>query len=612
MPNTPTPLATGVAIINSYLATLDTAPGVYRMLNAANEPLYIGKAKNLSKRVAAYTKPATLPLRLQRMIAETAAMEFVVCQSEAEALLLECSLIKKLKPRYNVLLRDDKTYPYILIRRDHPFPQILRHRGARDDSKGQYFGPFASASTAAEAVVTLQKIFQIRPCRDTVFNNRTRPCLQYHIKRCSAPCVGYIDAERYGDLVTGAADFLKGKTTGVQEHLREQMLTASGQQDYEQAAFYRDRLKALTQVQASQAVHLDGVGDADILAIARVGGKTCVEVFFYRGGTHYGNTAEFLKDDGLLPLEEVFSSFLGQFYAATPCPSLLLVNLLPAEESLLSEALTLQANHPVRILKPQRGNKHTVVQAAEHNALHALARHHSEAGRTTELLTRLQALFDLPAIPERMEIYDNSHIQGTTALGAMIVASPAGFEKKHYRLFKFPAAPGAGDDYAMLRQMLRRRFAHREDGWQAPHLLLIDGGAGQLSAALEVMTELNLSLPVAAIAKGEDRNAGREWFFCPGKEAFQLPKDDPLLYYLQRLRDEAHRFAITQHRAKRGKTMLDSSLDTIPGIGAKRKKALLLHFGSAKAVRSASVTDLINVPGIDAATAAKIAAYFSG
>ncbi|MFN7901777.1 MAG: excinuclease ABC subunit UvrC [Holosporales bacterium] len=612
MPNTPTSLAAGVAVIHGYLATLDAAPGVYRMLNTDHEPLYIGKARNLGKRVAAYTKPNTLPLRLQRMIAETAAMEFIVCQSETEALLLECSLIKKLRPRYNVLLRDDKTYPYIFIRRDHPFPQILRHRGARDKSKGQYFGPFASASNAAEAIVTLQKIFQLRPCRDTVFNNRTRPCLQYHIKRCSAPCVGYIDAGRYGDLVTGAADFLKGKTTAVQEHLREQMLISSGQQDYEQAAFYRDRLKALTQVQASQAVHLDGVGDADIMAIARVGGKTCVEVFFYRGGSHYGNTAEFLKDDAQLPLEEVLSSFIGQFYTTTPSPPLILVNLIPAEESLLSEALSLNLGYRVSIINPQRGNKHTVVQAAEHNALQALARHHSEAGRTTELLNRLQILFNLPALPERIEVYDNSHIQGTTALGAMIVASPAGFEKKHYRLFRFPSTPGEGDDYAMLRQMLRRRFAHLDDGWQAPNLLLIDGGAGQLSTALALLKEMNLHLPVVAIAKGEDRNAGREWFFYPGKETFQLPKDDPLLYYLQRLRDEAHRFAVTRHRANRGKNMLDSSLDAIPGVGAKRKKALLLHFGNAKAVRSASITDLLNVPGIDATTATKIFAHFTG
>jgi excinuclease ABC subunit C len=611
-----TRLAAGVAIISAALQTLGLEPGVYRMLNEAGEPLYVGKARQLKKRVAAYTKPEALPNRLRRMIAETARMEFVVCQSEVEALLLESALIKKLLPRYNIRLMDDKAYPYILVRKDHPFPQILRHRGAKT-VKGEYYGPFANAAAATDTITALQKVFQLRPCRDTIFNNRSRPCLQYHIKRCSAPCVGYINAADYAGLVGDAERFLRGKNTAVQESLQERMQAASIAQDYEQAAFYRDRLKMLAVVQSAQVVHVPGLEDADVLGIVHSGGATCVQQFFYRAGSHYGNTAHYPKHDAEVPLDEVLSSFIAQFYSAVAAPPVLLTNIEPAEKALLTAALELKSGHRVRIEQPQRGAKVEVIAAAVRNAGEALARRTADSGHTAAMLERMAVVFDLPAAPERIEIYDNSHIQGTSALGAMVVATPDGFDKKSYRIFNMPSAPGAGDDFEMLRLMLRRRLKRSLDadgaGWTRPDVLLIDGGAGQLTAAQEVLSELDLadSLPLIAIAKGVDRNAGREWFHQPGKAPFQLPPDDALLYYLQRLRDEAHRFAITGHRAKRGKTMLDSSLDSIPGVGPKRKKALLAYFGSAKAVKAAGLQDLQRVPGVDAATAEAVWKYYA-
>lgn len=611
-----TRLAAGVAIISAALQTLGLEPGVYRMLNEAGEPLYVGKARQLKKRVAAYTKPEALPNRLRRMIAETARMEFVLCQSEVEALLLESALIKKLQPRYNIRLMDDKAYPYILVRKDHPFPQILRHRGAKT-VKGEYYGPFANAAAATDTITALQKVFQLRPCRDTIFNNRSRPCLQYHIKRCSAPCVGYINAADYAGLVGDAERFLRGKNTAVQESLQERMQAASQAQDYEQAAFYRDRLKMLAVVQSAQVVHVPGLEDADVLGIVHSGGATCVQQFFYRAGSHYGNTAHYPKHDAEVPLSEVLSSFIAQFYSAVAAPPLLLTNIEPAEKGLLTEALELKSGHRVRIETPQRGAKAEVIAAAVRNAGEALARRTADSGHTAAMLERMAEVFDLPAAPERIEIYDNSHIQGTSALGAMVVATPDGFDKKSYRIFNMPSTPGAGDDFEMLRMMLRRRLKRSLDGdgagWTRPDVLLIDGGAGQLTAAQEVLSELDLTdaLPLIAIAKGVDRNAGREWFHQPGKAPFQLPPDDALLYYLQRLRDEAHRFAITGHRAKRGKTMLDSALDSIPGVGPKRKKALLAYFGSAKAVKAAGLQDLQRVPGVDAATAEAVWKYYA-
>lgn len=613
------PLQRGIATIAAVVETLPLSPGVYRMLNAAGDVLYVGKARQLKRRVANYTHPAGLSIRIQRMVAETRMMEIVLTHTEAEALLLESNLIKKLLPRYNVLLRDDKGFPHILLTGDHPFPQLVKHRGARN-RKGEYFGPFAAAHAVTQAIIDLQRVFLLRNCSDAYFAARKRPCLQYQIKRCSGPCVGRIDEAGYGELVNQARLFLTGRSSEIQGQFAAAMQAAADQLDYETAARYRDRLRALTSVQAHQDINVYGVEEADVFALAQQGGQTCIQVFFFRSGANYGNRAYYPSHDKSLETSEVLASFIGQFYADRPPPLLVLLSEEPQEAELLAEALTIKAGRRVALQVPKRGDKRKLIDHAATNAREALARRLAEHGAQRKLLEGVATLFDLPAPPERIEVYDNSHISGTNALGGMIVAGPEGFHKQAYRKFNIRGDDPslvAGDDYGMMREVLRRRFgrALREDqerqqaGW--PDLVLIDGGAGQLSAAMAVMAELGLQdLPIAAIAKGPDRNAGRERFFLPGREPFSLEMKDPVLYYLQRLRDEAHRYAIDSHRARRTKALGRSELDDVPGIGAARRKALLHHFGSVRAISRAGIADLQAVSGISATVAKKIYDHF--
>ncbi|WP_198378041.1 excinuclease ABC subunit UvrC [Neoroseomonas rubea] len=612
----PPQIADGLAVIEAALPNLPLAPGVYRMLDAKGDALYVGKARSLRKRVTSYTQVARLSERLRRMVFETRSMEIVTTASEAEALLLEANFIKRLRPRFNIVLRDDKSYPWLVITDDHPYPQIAKHRGER--RKGaSYYGPFASAWAVNQTITALQRVFLLRSCRDTVFDSRTRPCLLFQIKRCSAPCVERISHDDYAALVREAKEFLSGGTPSIQKRLAAEMEQAAEQLEFERAASLRDRIRGLTHVQGKDRVNIEGVGDADVIALHQAAGQSCVQVFFFRGGRNNGNRPYFLshakQDQGP---EEVMGTFLAQLYDDLPPPPLVLLSHEPPEAALIAEALSLKAHRKVELHRPQRGEKREAVEHAATNAREALERRLAEGTAQTQLLDGVATLFGLPAPPERIEVYDNSHIQGANPYGVMVVAGPAGFTKQAYRKFSIKAAQG-NDDFAMMREVFERRFgrALREDpgresdAW--PDLVLIDGGAGQLSAAQSVMAELGVEdVPLVAVAKGPDRDAGREWFHMAGREPVQLPPRDPVLYYLQRLRDEAHRFAISAHRAGRSKALTKSELDEIPGIGTALKRKLLNHFGSARGVRQAGLADLEACPGIGPAVARRIHEHF--
>ena len=616
----------GATVLREALATAPGGPGVYRMLNAAGDALYVGKARALNRRIAQYLQWARLPARLQRMVAETRKVEIVVTHTEVEALLLESNLIKRLMPRFNVLLRDDKSFPYIAILDDHGFPQIAKHRGARQ-RKGDYFGPFASGGAVNQTLTAMQRAFLLRSCSDAVFANRTRPCLLFQIKRCSAPCVGRISDVDYGRAVQDARAFLAGRSREAQDTLVARMQAAAEALDFESAALYRDRIRALTQIQSRQDINIEAIGDADVIAIHQAGGVSGLQVFFFRGGMNCGNRPYFPRHDRGLSTAEILGAFVGQFYDDKPPPELVLLSEDVPERLLLAEALSTKAGHRVAIVAPERGEKRKVVEHALANAKDALARRRVDDARQAELLDGVARLFALPARPLRIEVYDNSHIMGREAVGAMIAAGPEGFLRGAYRKFNIRGIKSAdlpdgiepGDDFGMMREVIGRRFARalkedptREgDNW--PDLVLIDGGEGQLNAALTALTELGIEdLRIVGVAKGPDRDAGRERFFVPGRTAFQLPPDDPVLFFLQRLRDEAHRFAIGTHRARRSALIQGSALDEIRGIGPKRKKALLLHFGSARAVARAGLSDLESVAGVDKATARKIYDHFHG
>jgi excinuclease ABC subunit C len=608
-------LAHGVEVIAAQVATLPSGPGVYRMSDVKGNALYVGKAKSLKKRVAAYTRPDRLPTRIQRMIAGTAVLEVITTHTEVEALLLESNLIKGLRPRYNITLRDDKSYPFILLRSDHAWPQLLKHRGAQK-TPGEYFGPFASAGAVNRTLSTLQRAFPLRSCSDNIFVNRTRPCLQYQIKRCTAPCVARIDSPAYGEIVEQARDFLAGKSHDIQRRLASRMQDASDRLAYETAAIYRDRIRALAEIQAQQDVNVRDLGAADIIALVQEAGAACVQVFFFRAGQNYGNRTFFPDRTRDRPAAEVMAAFIGQFYADKTPPETILVSHLPRDDELLAEALSHRAGRKVAIACPARGAKRKVVERALTNATEALGRRMAESSAQRRLLEGVARVFDLEAPPGRIEVYDNSHISGRDALGAMIVAGPEGFVKSAYRRFNIKDTEIApGDDYAMLREVLQRRFtrALKEDpdreAW--PDLVLIDGGPGQLSAARQVFADLGIDdVPFAAIAKGPDRNAGREHFYAPDREPFSLPPNDPVLYFLQRLRDEAHRFVIGAHRSRRERAIGQSPLDEIPGIGSRRKRALLHRFGSAADVARAGLADLELVDGISKTVARRIYDHF--
>jgi excinuclease ABC subunit C len=613
----------GVEVIKSHLKTLPRKSGVYRMYGADQDLLYVGKARDLKNRVANYTKLAGHTQRIARMISLTRSMEFVVTESETEALLLEGNLIKKLKPRFNILLRDDKSFPYILIRKDHSAPQILKHRGAKK-IKGEYFGPFANGGAVNETLEILQKAFLLRTCPDTSYEGRSRACLQHQIKRCAAPCVGLVSDEAYAKLVKEAEQFLKGKANTVQSELSAEMEKASNDMEFERAAVLRDRIRALASIRASQSINPANLEEADVFAIETRGGQTCIQAFFFRAGQNWGATAYYPRHDTDDTPEEILSAFIVQFYDTRPIPKLILTSVSPTNEDLLLNALEVKSDYKVTIHTPSRGEKADLVKQALTNAKEALARKLSETQSQTKILSAVQKVFDLESPPNRIEVYDNSHIQGSNAVGGMIVANAEGFDKKNYRKFNIKNKDIApGDDYGMMREVMTRRFARlkkenegretRTETW--PDLVLIDGGKGQLSAVMEALAELGFEdneLNIVAIAKGPDRNAGREQFFRPIKAPFQLPINDPALYYLQRLRDEAHRWAIGAHRAKRSADMVKNPLDDIEGIGPTRKKALLHHFGSAKAVSRAKLVDLESVNGISAAIAQKVHDYFNG
>ena len=610
-------LERGAEAIRNVVRKLPTRPGVYRMLDARGDVLYVGKARALKNRVTNYTQVARLPQRLQRMVSQTRAMEIVTTTSEAEALLLEAQLIKRYRPPYNVLLRDDKSFPFILLRMDHDFPRVQKHRGARR-AKGRYYGPFASAGSVTKTLNALQKTFLLRSCTDSFFANRSRPCLLYQIKRCSAPCVDRISEEDYAALVSDAQDFLEGRSTAVQKRLGDAMTKSAEAMDFEQAAVLRDRLKSLTFIQGSQSVHADGLGDADVFALAAKGGQLCVAGFFIRGGQNWGHRSFFPAHVSGVPEAEVMASFLMQFYEGVPPPKTILVDREPAECELLAEALGEVAERKIEISVPQRGNRRRLLEQAVRNAGEELDRRLAESSSQAKLGRELAELFDLDNPPQRIEIYDNSHIQGTNALGAMVVAGPEGWIKGAYRKFNIKRAETMpGDDFAMMREVFQRRFARaiEEDPERTkgewPDLVLIDGGKGQVSAVASVFAELGIDdLPFVGVAKGPDRNAGRETFYWPDGREFTLPPNNAVLFYIQRLRDEAHRFAIGAHRAKRAKAMGSSPLDEVPGIGPSRKKALLMHFGTARAVRGASLEDLQKAPGVSAAMAQAVHDFY--
>jgi len=627
----PDSLAAGRAAILQHARHAPSAPGVYRMLDAKGDVLYVGKAKSIKKRITAYARPTGHDSRITRMIAATATMEFVTTATETEALLLEANLIKRLRPRFNVLLRDDKSFPYILITSDHWAPQILKHRGARS-RKGSYYGPFASVWAVNRTITALQRAFLLRSCSDSFFESRTRPCLLHQIKRCSAPCTREIDFAGYSELVREANAFLSGRSQAVKEELAGEMEKASEGMEFERAAIYRDRLAALSAIQSHQGINPRGVEEADVFAVHQDGGFTCIEVFFFRTGQNWGNRAYFPKADRLLGPGEVLGSFLAQFYDDKPSPGSILLSHEVEERALLAEALSTKASRKVEISVPQRGEKKDLVNHALANAREALARKLADTSSQQKLLKALVEIFALPQLPRRIEVYDNSHIAGTNAVGAMIVAGPEGFRKNQYRKFNIRSSElTPGDDYAMMREVLQRRFKrlideaprpsaaaavpladeaeHDESPW--PDLVLIDGGQGQLKAAQETLAELGLTdVPLVSIAKGPDRDAGRETFFMPERTPFKLPPRDPLLYYIERMRDEAHRFAIGSHRARRKKDIREAGLQEIPGIGPTRKRALLRHFGTLKAIERASLPDLAQVPGINAETARKIYDFF--
>ena len=609
-------LDAGVKAIRNVLKTLPARPGVYRMQDVKGEVLYVGKAKTLKNRVTSYTQVARLPKRLSRMVAQTRSMTIVTTRTEAEALLLEAQLIKRFRPPYNVLLRDDKSFPFILLREDHPFPQVRKHRGARR-TKGQYFGPFASAGSVTSTLNALQKLFLLRSCSDSFFANRQRPCLLYQIRRCSAPCVDRISEADYAELVEDAKLFLAGKSTGVQARLGKQMAEAAERRDFELAAVYRDRLRALTYVQGSQTVHAEGLGDGDIFALACKAGQICIQAFFIRGGQNWGHRSFFPAHTADVPEAEVMTDFLMQFYEEVPPPKRILLDRELPEATLVSEALSERAERKVEIERPQRGARKKLIEQARRNAEEALERRMAESTTQGKLLAELAEFFELPEPPKRIEVYDNSHIMGTSATGAMIVAGPEGFRKNSYRKFNIKSAR-TDDDFGMMREVLERRFARLEkddpdrSSGEWPDLLLIDGGKGQLSAVCEVMENAGVhDIPVVGVAKGPHHGReGREVFHLPGGREMTLPVNSPLLFYIQRLRDEAHRFAIGTHRAKRAKNLTTSTLDEVPGIGPNRKRALLMHFGTARAVKGAALDDLERAPGISKAMARQLYDYF--
>jgi excinuclease ABC subunit C len=607
----------GVAAIRNTLETLTTEPGVYRMLDANDQVLYVGKARALKNRVANYTQVARLPRRLQRMVSQTRQMTIIVTRSEAEALLLEAQLIKRFRPAYNVLLRDDKSFPFIALDGGTAFPRLSKHRGARK-AESRYFGPFASAGAVNTTLNALQKVFLLRSCSDSYMMNRTRPCLLHQIRRCSAPCTGRIDEAGYSELVDDALQFLTGRSQQVQKKLGARMAEASAAQDYELAAVLRDRLKALTAIQGSQAINAETDAiDADVIAVHSRDGIACVQIFFIRSGQNWGHRAVFPSHVGGVPDEEVLSAFISQFYSELMPAKLLLLDRDVPEADVIAEALATRAGHRVELRTPQRGHMKRLVEQAERNARDAVERRLAESTTQRKNLDSLVELFALPAPPERIEIYDNSHIQGTNALGAMVVATADGFAKSQYRKFNMKQAElTPGDDFGMMKAMLTRRFtrlqAESPDGGEDwPDLLLIDGGKGQVSAAVAALAALEVEdVAIVGVAKGPDRNAGREIFHLTDGREITLPPNDPLLFFLQRLRDESHRFVIGAHRGKRSKALTVSTLDEVPGIGPSRKKALLTHFGTARAVKGAALEDLLKAPGINRATAEAVHEYF--
>ena len=608
---------TGHEVIQDHLRTLDASPGVYRMLNAASEVLYVGKARNLKARVASYARPTGHSARIARMIHETASMMFLTTRTEVEALLLEQNLIKQLKPRYNVLMRDDKSFPNILIGKDHAFPQIKKHRGAKKE-KGSYFGPFASAGAVNRTLNQLQRVFLLRNCSDPMFESRTRPCLQFQIKRCSAPCVGKISQAGYANLVADAERFLNGKSTSVQADLAKAMAEASEAMEFERAAALRDRIKALTAVQSSQGINPASVAEADVVALHLDHGQACVQVFFIRANQSWGNRDFYPRTGSGAEEPEILEAFLTQFYDDKEPPRLILLSHPVENPDLVAQALSDRAGRKVEITVPQRGEKAELVENAARNARESLARRMAEGATQSKLLSGLAEAFDLDGPPARIEVYDNAHIQGADAVGGMIVAGPEGFIKSQYRKFNIKSAAGANsDDFGMMREVLTRRFerllkedpGRTSDTW--PDLLLIDGGAGQVSAVSGILTDLGVDeIPVVGVAKGIDRDAGKEEFHRPDHRPFALQRNDPVLYFVQRLRDEAHRWANGAHRAKRAKAVGVTPLDEIPGIGAARKRALLAHFGSAKAVARAALPDLMAVDGISEAMAETVHGFF--
>ena len=609
---------TGHALIQDYLRTLDSSPGVYRMLDAQQAVLYVGKARDLRARVSNYARPSGHSGRIARMIRETASMMFLTTNTETEALLLEQNLIKQLKPRYNVLLRDDKSFPNILVAKSHDYPQIKKHRGAKSE-KGDYYGPFASAGAVNRTLTQLQRVFLLRNCTDSVFESRTRPCLLFQIKRCSAPCVGRISAPDYNALVNDAERFLQGKTTTIQSDLATEMARAAENMEYERAAALRDRIKALTAVQSVQAINPKGVAEADIVALHMEGGQACVQVFFIRGNQSWGNRDFYPRLGGAESPDEVMQAFLMQFYDNTPPPRQILLSHPPEDPDLTTDVLSERARRKVDVAVPLRGEKSDLVTNALRNARESLARRMSESATQLRLLEGLADAFELPSPPRRIEVYDNSHIMGTNAVGGMIVAGPDGWIKNQYRKFNIKGTEiTPGDDFGMMKEVLTRRFTRllkddpdrQTEAW--PDLLLIDGGAGQVSAVHEIMAELGVEdIPMIGVAKGQDRDHGKEEFHRHGQRPFALRMNDPVLYFVQRLRDEAHRWAIGTHRAKRAKSQMANPLDEIAGIGASRKRALLQHFGSAKAVGRAGLTDLQAAPGISAAMAQKVYDHFN-
>ena len=610
----------GPEVIKRFLKTLDGSPGVYRMLDEAQRVLYVGKARSLKNRVSSYTRLNGHSARIRRMISETASMMVLTTETELEALLLEQNLIKQLKPRYNVLLRDDKSFPNIEITTSHRFPQVRKHRGRKGD-RNQYFGPFASAGAVNRVLNQLQRVFLLRNCTDAQFEGRTRPCLNYQIKRCSAPCVGFVSERDYEAAVRDSARFLRGETTDIQKRLAEEMEQASAEMEFERAAALRDRIKAMTNVQSTQGVNPQSTPEADVVGLHMEGGQACIQVFFIRAGQNWGNTDVYPKVAEDMSAAEVMEAFLGQFYDGREPPRQILLSHGVEEGDLIAEALSEKARRKVALLHPQRGEKFDLVQSATRNARESLGRKMSESATQAKLLRGLQEAFDLPAAPRRVEVYDNSHIQGAHAVGAMIVATPDGFEKSQYRKYNIQDESVRGDDFGMMKEVLTRRFQRllkedpdrKGDTW--PDLLLIDGGAGQVSAVWGIMGKLGVQdIPVVGVAKGVDRDHGKEEFHRPrdqgGRGPFALKRNDPVLYFVQRMRDEAHRFAIGTHRAKRSKALVANPLDEVAGIGPTRKRALLTHFGSAKAVSRASLADLKAVDGISAAMAETIHRHF--